>query len=204
MNIYCTYLTVYHGNKLPPFYIGSTSVERINNGYLGSVSSKRYKDIWEQETKDHPEFFDVEILSYHKTDREAREKELFFHKDLGVVKSPLYTNLSEARVNGFFGKDVSGKNNPRYGHKWGDDHPRGMKDKKHSEESKKLMSVKQKGKKAWNKGIPSPEHSVFMSNKMKGNQHLKGFKHPKVSCIKCHKTIAANTLNKHILQYCHP
>lgn len=31
--IYCTYLTIYTGNKLPPFYIGSTSIK--NNGSYG-------------------------------------------------------------------------------------------------------------------------------------------------------------------------
>jgi hypothetical protein len=52
--IYCTYLTIYSGNKLPPFYIGSTSVNRISNGYHGSVSSKRYKSIWLEELKTNP------------------------------------------------------------------------------------------------------------------------------------------------------
>ena len=47
--IYCTYLTIYSGNKLPTFYIGSTSVEKIEQGYRGSVSSKRYQSIWEKE-----------------------------------------------------------------------------------------------------------------------------------------------------------
>ena len=31
--MYCVYLTIYTGNKLPPFYIGSTSLKKINKGY---------------------------------------------------------------------------------------------------------------------------------------------------------------------------
>ena len=55
--IYCTYLTVYTGNKLPPFYIGSTSVDNISKGYRGSVLSKNYKSIWKQELHSHPDLF---------------------------------------------------------------------------------------------------------------------------------------------------
>lgn len=33
--LYCTYLTSYFGNKLPPFYIGYTTVANINRGYRG-------------------------------------------------------------------------------------------------------------------------------------------------------------------------
>lgn len=46
-NLYCTYLTVYKGNKLPPFYIGYTSVDNIlNKSYRGSPESKKYKSVW--------------------------------------------------------------------------------------------------------------------------------------------------------------
>ena len=49
--MFCTYLTMYTGNRLPKWYIGSTSVEKIINGYLGSVVSRKYKDIWNFEIK---------------------------------------------------------------------------------------------------------------------------------------------------------
>jgi len=42
---FVVYLTMYKGNKLPPWYIGSTNVDIINNGYNGSVKSKKYK-LW--------------------------------------------------------------------------------------------------------------------------------------------------------------
>ena len=63
--MFCTYLTMYTGNKLPKWYIGSTSVEKIINGYLGSVVSRKYKDIWNFEIKNNPELFKVRILSVY-------------------------------------------------------------------------------------------------------------------------------------------
>jgi len=35
------YITNYKGTKLSPWYIGSTSKNKITNGYNGSVSSKK-------------------------------------------------------------------------------------------------------------------------------------------------------------------
>jgi hypothetical protein len=56
MNDYCVYITFYKGNKLPPFYIGSTSVEKINNDYNGSVGSQKYIQMYgkkhSEETKE--------------------------------------------------------------------------------------------------------------------------------------------------------
>lgn len=51
-NNYCVYLTIYSGSKLPPFYIGSGTLDKIlNKGYRGSVTSKQFKKIWSQELK---------------------------------------------------------------------------------------------------------------------------------------------------------
>ena len=94
--IYCTYLTVYTGNKLPPFYIGSTSVDNISKGYRGSVDSKKYKSIWKQELKDHPDLFKTIILTKHETRQEAQDKEIIFHEALSVARNPLYINMAHA------------------------------------------------------------------------------------------------------------
>jgi hypothetical protein len=80
--IYCTYLTVYKGNKLPPFYIGSTSVVKINNGYRGSVKSKKYKEIWKSELKNNPNLFTTKIVTIHDSRQEALDKEDLLHKKL--------------------------------------------------------------------------------------------------------------------------
>jgi hypothetical protein len=77
---YVVYHTTYSGNLMPQNYIGSSSIDSINNGYIGSVSSKEYKCIWDSERKLHPELFYVEIISYHDTRKEARYKELQIQK----------------------------------------------------------------------------------------------------------------------------
>lgn len=95
--IYCTYLTVYTGNKLPPFYIGSTSIDSvINKGYRGSVQSKKYKSIWKQEIDSHPDLFKTIILTRHETRQEAQDKEVIFHEAFSVASNPMYINMAHA------------------------------------------------------------------------------------------------------------
>lgn len=113
--MYCVYLTIYFGQKLPKRYIGSCKTENILKGYNGSISSKKYQHIYEVEQKENKHLFKTRILSSHKTDKEAREKERDLQIKYNVVKSSKYINESLAQPNGFFGRDVSGKNNPMYG-----------------------------------------------------------------------------------------
>lgn len=116
-NIYCVYHITYFGDKLPAKsnsfispsnYIGSTSLKQIESGYMGSVSSKKYKDIWTQELIEHPDSFHLEIISYHDTRKEATWKELQIQKLFNVVKNPLFVNMAYASVNGCHGMDKSG------------------------------------------------------------------------------------------------
>jgi|688.fasta_scaffold246087_4 hypothetical protein len=109
---YCVYITHYSGNALstktestipPSNYIGSTSVDKIHNGYKGSVSSKKYKIIWETELKNNPHLFSVEIISYHDTRPEATYKELQLQRIFNVVTNPLFVNMSYAKPKGYFG-----------------------------------------------------------------------------------------------------
>lgn len=109
---YVVYLTEYSGDKLPPFYIGSTSLEKINSGYRGSVKSKKWKAIYEKEIRENPSLFSFSIISEHATRGEALEEERRIQIERNVVKSNLYFNESIAAPNGFFGMDVSGENNP--------------------------------------------------------------------------------------------
>lgn len=94
--IYCTYLTVYSGDKLPPLYIGSTSVDKINKGYRGSVSSKKYREIWKCELKENPHLFETQILTTHSTREEALEEEMCYQLEHDVVRSPEYINMAIA------------------------------------------------------------------------------------------------------------
>lgn len=93
--LYCVYLTTYIGNKLPMFYIGHTSVENINNGYRGSVASRRYHKIWRQELFNNPHLFKTKILCTFDTKKEAAQKESSLQQKLNVVPHPMYINMTD-------------------------------------------------------------------------------------------------------------
>lgn len=99
---YCTYLTVYLGNKLPPFYIGFSLVENVENGYHGSVSSKQWKSIWKEELLNNPNVFKTIILTKHESKEEAVNREQKFQLSLGVLKKP------EMYINRTIGKPLFG------------------------------------------------------------------------------------------------
>ena len=90
--IYCTYVTFYSGNKLPPFYVGSSDLTRIQNGYRGSVGSIEYSKVFKSELKQNPHLFKIKIISTHSTRPEAYIRENQIQKKLNVVNSPLYMN----------------------------------------------------------------------------------------------------------------
>jgi hypothetical protein len=148
-------MTIYYGNKLPRRYIGSTSIEKIKSGYRGSVASSEYKLLWEEELKINPQLFKTRILTKHHNREEAIQKELEIQKKYNVKRNNLFINKSFAQPNGFFGRDVSGKNNPMYGtsrkgekHKGGENISAALKEayeqtewgKKKKEESSKLLT----------------------------------------------------------------
>jgi hypothetical protein len=103
MNNFVVYLTTYSGDKLPPFYIGSTSMKEFSNGYCGSVVSKKYKEIYQYELKHNRHLFNTEIISIHNNRKDALEAELHEQIKRDVVKSLDYFNMSLAKVNGYFG-----------------------------------------------------------------------------------------------------
>ena len=112
---YCVYLTIYSGTKLPPFYVGSSSIQQIKNGYNGSIRSKKYKDIYKQEQKENKHLFKTIIIRTSITRSMALAMERFIHIKDNVVKSDLFFNMALATKNGFFGMDNSGANHPLYG-----------------------------------------------------------------------------------------
>jgi hypothetical protein len=91
--MYCTYITFYRGNQLPPFYIGYTTTKNISRGYSGSVSSRRYKSIWKQEREDNPHLFRTVVLRTFNTREEALEHEDRLLRGLLVHKNDLYINM---------------------------------------------------------------------------------------------------------------
>lgn len=96
MDKYCTYLTIYRGNKLPPFYIGSSTVNKILNGYVGSVSSNEFRNIWQSEVKNNKHLFKTLILGIYDTRRIAYQREDFLQRSLNVLRNPLYLNRGYA------------------------------------------------------------------------------------------------------------
>jgi hypothetical protein len=105
----CVYLVTYSGDKLPPKfkdstitpnkYIGSGFVEKIFDGYRGSVESQRYKKIWKQELKENPHLFHLEIISFHDNRQAAFDEEELIQREMSVVKSEEYVNLCYANGN---------------------------------------------------------------------------------------------------------
>lgn len=147
---YCTYLTFYSGNKLPPYYIGSTSIFKIQKGYRGSVISYKYKSIWNSELKHNPHLFKTTILTVHADRQGAFDKELFFQESLRVVTSPLYINMAYARKNGHFGYGEKGRPKSEEHRKKISESKKGNQywvGRQHSEESKKKISDYNMGKK---------------------------------------------------------
>lgn len=164
---YVVYHTIYSGDKLPPNYIGSTSLKQLNSGYKGSVKSKNYKSVWKSELKQNPHLFSVVIISYHDTKPEAIYKELQVQKIFNVVKNPLFVNMAYAAPNGFFGRDVSGNNNPIFGK--GYLISAALKGKPKSEEHKATM----KGNKRAAGKPKSEEHKRKLSESNKGKHNKK-------------------------------
>lgn len=112
VDIYITYLTVYYGEKLPPYYIGSTYLENVTEkNYHGSVASKKYGKTWKEELTDNPHLFETIIISKHGIRSAAFEKELELHKSHDVVKNPLFINQAFAKKNGCYGADTGGELN---------------------------------------------------------------------------------------------
>ena len=179
---YVVYHITYSGDKLPSKfnsnitpsnYIGSTSLEQINKGYMGSVVSKKYKVLWESELKQNPQLFKLEIISYHDTRSDATYKELQIQKLFNVVKNPLFVNMSLAQKHGCFGTD-----NPAHN-----------KGKSPSEETKAKLSASRKGKQF------SDKHKANISAANKGKQFSDKHK-ANISASKKGKTLSEKTKAK--------
>lgn len=139
MGDFVVYLTLYSGTKLPKWYIGSSYIKKINDGYNGSVKSKKYREIYNLEQTENKHLFKTRILSYHKTREQAIKEELRLQKKHSVIKNEYYINEGYAQINGSHGRNVKDELNPNYGNKWTD-------------KQKQDLSDKKKGIKAWNKG----------------------------------------------------
>lgn len=208
---FCVYKTIYSGNELPKFYIGSTSVSRINAGYRGSVRSKRWRHLWEKELAANPHLFSTIIISLHDTRKEALEEEFKIQKHLDVVNSNDFINMAYACPSGVFGHSLKGVNHPNFGKtrsietrkKISENHhdvsgaknpmfgkpgPRGFLGKKHSQEAKEKMRAAQWDRSGANNpmfGKPHPDKGAKRTEETK--QKMKGPK-PIIFCPVCGKS----------------
>lgn len=179
--MFCVYITIYSGDNLPPYYIGSSSIDKIMDGYLGSVQSKKYGSAWKKEIKSNPDLFDTVIIEECQTREDALERELYWQKRCDVVKSSEFCNMAYAQRNGFFGMSVSGrKHKPETINLIRDNCPwKGKKRPEHSE----ILS-----------GRTRPEQSIAMlgeNNPMFGKTHPnkgKSLNATRVTCPKCGAT----------------
>lgn len=146
--MYCTYITIYRGNKMPMFYIGSSTMKRIKNGYRGTVRSKKYRLIWENELRENPQLFKTNVISVHDTRQQALEKEKIIHEHLNARYNSLYIN--EATAGGICGVKTAG--NPG----------------KRSDETRAKISQNRKGKYT---GYRSPETRASLSKALMGHVH---------------------------------
>jgi hypothetical protein len=195
---YVVYHITYAGDKLPPNYIGSTTIDKIQQGYKGSVCSKEFKSIWQSEVKANPHLFSVQIISYHDTRPAATYKELQIQKLFNVVKNPLFVNKAYASVNGFFGMNICGENNPNFG-------------KTPSEKTKNKLSIAMSGennpnfgKQAWNKGKTPHNKGKPNSDKTRAkiSKSLTGKTQTKIICPHCNKTGGNTAMKRYHFDNC--
>jgi hypothetical protein len=221
MNIYCVYLTIYTGTKMPMFYIGRSNVKSIQNGYRGSVSSKLYKTVWLEELANNPNLFKTKILTTHSTQKEAAEQEEYFHQKYQVHKNPLYIN--QATGAGSFYADIRGTKNPFYGtSRTGELNP--MYGKTHDIRTRQKMSMNGKGKHSHPKtevfkqtmrehyagktyeerfGVEYAAEIKAKQSKPKSNEHINNLKanpynanRPRLSCPHCAKAVSVSNLKR--------
>lgn len=224
MTVYVTYLTIYSGNKLPPFYIGYTSKDKIAKGYRGSVQSKRYKKIWDKELRSNPALFKTIIIKEFNNKKDALLHEEKIHVMFNVDINPLYVNM---RKSGHQFTNVGGyklTDKQRENRKWSEERKKNQ-SKITSENNKKIwksytkeqkqrrskkISNSLKGRIAHNKGKPrtqSEKETISQKTKKamsdeKLRAHLsekaKARGITKICCLECRKVVTASTYKAHI------
>lgn len=166
---FCVYLTIYSGNKLPPFYIGSSSIKKVKSGYHGSPTSRKYGEIFHKELNNNPNLFKTIILYKFYSRKNATYHERLLQIQFNVVKSDQFINMSLAKYNGCFGMDTSGENNRGFGLK-GEKH--WNYGKKRTDEWKKNRSKRYKGEGNPRYGLPY--HPTEESNKKRSLSAIGG------------------------------
>jgi hypothetical protein len=192
--MFVVYLVTYSGMNLSAkFYIGSSSKDKVLLGsYFGSIKSKKWKNVYQQELRNNPNAFRIKILSEWNTRKDALTEELRLHKEHDVVNSLDYFNESLASPNGYFGRTVTGEDHPSYGKSWTEESRlKASESAKNrppiSDETRAKMSKSHKGRKATQETIDKRREKLIgkkrtedskqrMSDAQKGNSNRKGVK----------------------------
>lgn len=192
---FVTYLTTYSGKLLPPKYIGSTSESNAKSGtYFGSVSSKKWKKIFDDEIQNNKKLFSLQILSYHKTRQEAFLEELKLQKLYDVVNSKEYFNEAFASKYFFHGHHHSKETKEKIKEK--------MKEilRNLSIEKKRKISLRisERLKAAWRKPEIKAKMSFANYLKNKGRKHTEKSK-KNMSFAHIGKKQSAETIKKRVV-----
>jgi len=174
MGKFCVYLTIYSGNKLPPFYIGSGTTHKLMNKdrpYRGSVASKRYCEIWKSEILFNPQLFKTKIIKFFETRDEAFDYEEYLHRKLNVIKNVLYVNrgIANTRVNNL-GTHISDSTKLKIS--------KFQKGRAKSEDHKRKIGNGTRGK------VPSDKVKEDRRKRMLGNTIKRGIKASPETCAK--------------------
>ena len=96
--MFTVYITMYLGDMMPPFYMGSTSFARLAKGYHGSVSSAKWAAIWKEEIKHNPYLFKTQAIPDATADtaKEIVSVERDWQRLFDVVNDPDFLNEAYA------------------------------------------------------------------------------------------------------------
>ena len=198
VDAFVVYLTIYKGNLLPPFYIGSTTEEKIKNGYNGSVKSYMYKKIWNHEKTNNPHLFKTIILKKFNSRKKALLQEEKIHRQFSVHTNPLYINMAIANSKHvYMTKEIcqkisttkKGQKYPKRSTEHRKNLSESLKGRSISTETKNKISEAGKGRIPWNKGkkgIYSDEYIQKLSASHKGQKHSEEQKKKISESIKKH------------------
>ena len=161
------FIYIWFDKKRKMYYVGC-HFGLENDGYI--CSSNRMRDAYRR----RPQDFKRRILENNILDKSLLlDREYYWLQQIKREElSKKYYNATNKKFGHWFEtKDFSGKNHPRYG-------------KRHTEETKKLLSESHKGQIPWNKGkknVYSEEIRQKISESHKGNTYNKGNKWSEVS-----------------------
>jgi hypothetical protein len=105
----------------------------VEAGYNGTVSSKTWKRVWEDEQRLHKDLFYTMIVSVHPTRNDALEAEFAAQKQFDAVNSDLFINKGYAHKK-FWGENF------KPGHRHTEETKAKMRNRVVTEETRRRMS----------------------------------------------------------------